>query len=301
MTAPVSPSPPDPAQTVLASLIERLRPALHRYCARMMGASVEGEDVVQDALLKAAEAWSEAGPGENPDGWLFRIAHNAALDALRRRSRRAAFEGEGHIDMAPQQRTDFDPLGARASLQILARLPVAQRSAVTLRDVLDFSVEEIGQMLDLSLPAVKGLLQRGRQRLAGIAGEPAELRAPPLSKVERERLEIYVARFNAHDFDAVRAMLAEDVRLDLVNRLQLRGRDKVAPYFGRYDVATHWRCAVGTVDGRPAVLMLDAQDAGGRPLYFVTLEWRGGEIVAIRDFLFARYVLESAEIATSEG
>jgi len=288
------------AQPVLSEVIARLRPRLHRYCARMMGSAVEGEDVVQDALLKAAEAWSDAAPVENPDGWLFRVAHNAALDALRRRARRAELACEDQEDMVAPQ-AGVDPLATRASLQTLARLPVAQRSAVTLRDVLDFSVEEIAQMLDLSVPAVKGLLQRGRQRLAEIAREPGDTRAPQLAPAERARLESYVARFNAHDFDAVRAMLAEDVRLDLVNRLQLRGRDEVAPYFGRYDTATHWRCAVGIVDGKPAVLMLDAQDGDGRPLYFVTLQWRGDEIVAIRDFLFARYVLDSAEIAVSTG
>lgn len=285
------------AEGVLSEAVARLRPRLHRYCARMMGSAVEGEDVVQDALLKAAEAWSDVAPVENPDGWLFRIAHNAALDALRRRARRVELEREGQEDMVAPRQGDVDPLATRASLQTLARLPVAQRSAVTLRDVLDFSVEEIAGMLDLSGPAVKGLLQRGRQRLAEIAREPGDMRAPQLAPGERARLETYVARFNAHDFDAVRAMLAEDVRLDLVNRLQLRGRDEVAPYFGRYDTATHWRCAAGIVDGKPAVLMLDAQDGDGRPLYFVTLEWRDDEIVAIRDFLFARYVLESAKVA----
>lgn len=284
----------------LNEAIARLRPRLHRYCARMMGSAVDGEDVVQDALLKAAEAWSAAAPIDNPDGWLFRIAHNAALDALRRRARRAELESEDRDGMVPRQ-AGPDPLATRASLQTLARLPVAQRSAVTLRDVLDFSVDEIGQLLELSQPAVKGLLQRGRQRLAEIAHEPDDVGAPALLPAERMRLETYVARFNAHDFDAVRAMLAEDVRLDLVNRLQLSGREAVAPYFGRYDTATHWRCAAGIVDGKPAVLMLDAQDGAGRPLYFVTLEWRGDAIVAIRDFLFARYVLESADFAVSTG
>lgn len=288
-------------RSVLSETIARLRPRLHRYCARMMGSAVEGEDVVQDALLKAAEAWSDAAPVENPDGWLFRIAHNAALDALRRRARRTELESEDQEDMVSPRQTGFDPLATRAGLQTLARLPVAQRSAVTLRDVLDFSVDEIAQLLELSPPAVKGLLQRGRQRLAEIAHEPGDTRAPQLAPAERVRLESYVARFNAHDFHAVRAMLAEDVRLDLVNRLQLSGREEVAPYFGRYDTATHWRCAAGVVDGKPAVLMLDAQDVDGRPLYFVTLEWRGDEIVAIRDFLFARYVLESAEIVVSAG
>src|SRR5215468_6592587 len=78
---------PDPAfETLLGSL----RPTLHRYCARMTGSTIDGEDVVQDALAKAIEAYPGAAPLANPEGWLFRIAHNAALDALRRRARHDA-------------------------------------------------------------------------------------------------------------------------------------------------------------------------------------------------------------------
>ena len=68
-------------------LFGELRPKLHRYCARMTGSVIDGEDVLQEALAKAIEALPNAGPIANPEGWLFRIAHNAALDFLRRRAR----------------------------------------------------------------------------------------------------------------------------------------------------------------------------------------------------------------------
>ena len=68
-------------------LLGELRPKLHRYCARMTGSVIDGEDVVQEALIKAIEAFDEAASIANPEGWLFRIAHNAALDLLRRRAR----------------------------------------------------------------------------------------------------------------------------------------------------------------------------------------------------------------------
>src|SRR5581483_12169427 len=71
-------------------LVGETRAGLHRYCARMVGSAFEGEDVVQEALAKAAEAWPTAGVIERPQGWLFRIAHNAALDHMRRRKRQAA-------------------------------------------------------------------------------------------------------------------------------------------------------------------------------------------------------------------
>ena len=55
-------------------LLAELRPKLHRYCARMTGSVIDGEDVLQEALAKAIEAFPRAGPVVNPEGWLFRIA-----------------------------------------------------------------------------------------------------------------------------------------------------------------------------------------------------------------------------------
>src|SRR5262245_48952122 len=68
-------------------LLGELRPKLHRYCARMTGSVIDGEDVVQEALAKAIEAFPDAGTILHAESWLFRIAHNAALDFLRRRAR----------------------------------------------------------------------------------------------------------------------------------------------------------------------------------------------------------------------
>src|SRR5258708_18504281 len=67
-------------------LVGELRPKLHRYCARMAGTAVDGEDIVQDALIKALAALPNT-VLDNPEGWLFRIAHNTALDFLRLRAR----------------------------------------------------------------------------------------------------------------------------------------------------------------------------------------------------------------------
>lgn len=67
--------------------LKALRPRLHRYCARMTGSSVDGEDVLQDTLIKALRARTEGTIVENLEAWLFRIAHNTSLDFLRQRSR----------------------------------------------------------------------------------------------------------------------------------------------------------------------------------------------------------------------
>src|ERR1700761_5335262 len=90
----------EPATTDdLAPLLVAMRPKLHRYCARMVGSVIDGEDVLQDALIKAVEARPAAGRIDNLEGWLFRIAHNTALDFLRRRSRQEAYRSAEEVEM----------------------------------------------------------------------------------------------------------------------------------------------------------------------------------------------------------
>ena len=85
------------------------------------------------------------------------------------------------------------------------------------------------------------------------------------------RLGAYVDRFNARDFDAIRDMLAEEVRLDLVARTRLNGRAEVATYFHNYAGKQDWRLSLGLVEARPAVLVSDPADPEGTPIYFVLL------------------------------
>jgi len=281
----------------LARLIAELRPKLHRYCARMTGSVIDGEDIVQEALLKAIVAFPQAGPLANPEGWLFRIAHNTALDFLRSRARRESVHAAEDPDMiAAPQNPVHDREIAAASLRTFMRLPVAQRGAVILRDVLGHSLEEICEIMDTSIPAAKSALQRGRARVHELAQEPEDIAPPVLVEADRVRLMKYVECFCAHDFDTVRAMLSADIELDLVNRLHVRGRDGVGQYFHRYALADQWRFAPGFVDRRPAMLVFDRHDLSGRPAYFVLLGWAGDSVISIRDFLFARYVLEAAEL-----
>ena len=289
--------PPAAPQKPLEQLLGELRPRLHRYCARMTGSVIDGEDVVQETMLKALEAAPAAGGIANPEGWLFRIAHNAALDFLRRRARQEIASSDEDLEMIAATKNAIEERQiAAASLGTFMRLPATQRSSVILSDALGYSLQEIGEIVGGSVPAVKGALQRGRARLRALAAEPDDAPAPALSEPERARLKAYIERFNAHDFDAVRAMLAEDVRLELVNRLRLDGKASVAPYFGNYATRPHWRFAPGFVDRRPAALVYDGDDPDRRMKYFVLLDWADGRVVAIRDFVFARYAMDGAEL-----
>src|SRR5215471_9567862 len=89
-------------------LLGELRPKLHRYCARMTGSVVDGEDMVQEALVKAIEALPDAGQLASLESWLFRIAHNAALDFLRRRARQNAIRSDEDPDMVIDPVTPVD-------------------------------------------------------------------------------------------------------------------------------------------------------------------------------------------------
>jgi RNA polymerase sigma-70 factor, ECF subfamily len=119
---------------------------------------------------------------------------------------------------------------------------------------------------------------------------------PALAEPERSRLLRYVERFNARDFDAIRTMLADDVRLDLVNRLQVKGRSAVGEYFHRYALSSDWRVLPGFVDRCPAILVFEPRDSGGPPAYVLVLDWSNDSVVRIRDFRFARYAMEGAEL-----
>jgi RNA polymerase sigma-70 factor (ECF subfamily) len=267
----------------------------------MTGSVIDGEDVVQETMLKAMEAAPAAGPITNPEGWLFGIAHHAALDFLRRRAREEARHSTEDLNMIADVTNPIaDRQIAAASLSTFMRLPVSQRSSVILCDVLGHSLQEICEIVGGTVPAVKAALQRGRRRLRALSAESDDAPVPALPEPERTRLKTYVERFNAHDFDAVRAMLAEDVRLEVVNRVRVDGKKSVAPYFSNYAARPHWRFIAGFVDRCPAMLVYDADDPDQRLKYFVLLAWDGERVVGIRDFFSARYAMDGAELAVMD-
>jgi RNA polymerase sigma-70 factor, ECF subfamily len=275
------------------TLVQDVRPQLLRYCARMTGSAVDGEDIVQEALAKVYYQLPQLGQVANLRAWLFRVAHNKALDYLRRYDVRFGEPLDGELPMA----TTESPLEAGEvaewGLSYFTQLTALQRSCVILKDVLGYSLEEISEMLDTSVPAIKGALHRGRAALRRQATSTPETPAPTLDAEQTALLGRYVTLFNARDFDGLRAMLAEDVRLELVDKVQRSGASDVGQYFGNYARLAEIHADVGVVDGRPAVLVRETAD--GAPVYCLFVRFRRGQIQQIRDYRYARHVFRESE------
>jgi RNA polymerase sigma-70 factor, ECF subfamily len=118
-----------------------------------------------------------------------------------------------------------------------------------------------------------------------------------LDEQGRQLLARYIERFNARDFDAVRAMLADEVRLDVINRATYRGAAEVGHYFHNYELVDDWRLALGTVENRPAILVYDPRERSSQPIYFMLLAWDDAQVSHIRDYRYARYVIADAAVA----
>ena len=274
------------AREQFLALVAGVRPELHRYCARLTGSVIEGEDIVQETLAKAfyALSLSPEVPALRP--WLFRIAHNTALDFLKSHGRRYT-EALADVDEVAGFVEQPDPAVVRAALARFVALPVAQRSAVILKDVLGHSLEETADTMGSTIMAVKAALVRGRKRL--LQDEPA---GETVAETTRADLDRYTRLFNARDWDGLRAMVGQDCRLDLVSKSQRRGK-QVGMYFERYEKADV-RLRVARLEGR---LVCAAYLAGApQPAYFILLETAAGSVTAIRDFRYVPYIAAEAEL-----
>ena len=276
-----SSSPPTARQAQLLVLASELRPELHRYCARLMGSVIDGEDVVQDTFTRAFVALDELEEDAPMRAWLFRIAHNRALDLLRSRAIRVATPIEAAQEVAdPESPDPVEMMMRREAVETavsrFAELPTTQRSVVILKDVLDQSLEEIAAMLDLTVNAVKAHLARG-------LGSPS----PDVAR--------YVALFNRRDWDGLRAMLADDVRL-IQSTYPLRaGAADVGTFFGIYAKIEGVRLAPAWLEGREVIAVWEDPQAE-KPSYLMWLEWKDGRISFIRDYRYVRYIVDDAEL-----
>jgi RNA polymerase sigma-70 factor (ECF subfamily) len=295
MTTPSRLFTPSHTPAEFEALVQDIRPELRRYCARMIGSAVDAEDLVQEALTKAYAALPTTSVA-NLRGWLFRITHNKAIDYLRRASHQQLEYLDEQALVAEPDPPLAGPEMVAVALSLFVQLAPKQRSCVILKDVMGYSLADISELLDATIPEIKAALHRGRTRLRELSKQIRPDTAARLSEQERELLARYIERFNARDFDAVRGMLADEVRLDLVNRTTRAGRAAVGEYFHRYDEVDDWQLGLGTVESRPAILVYAVGAPESQPAYFILLTWANTQVSLIRDYRYAPYVVRDAAI-----
>ena len=276
--------------------ITTLRPAFHRYCARMTGSVLDGEDVVQEALFEAYRKLDQFDASRPLKPWLFRICHNRCIDFLRRKGvREKAEETAAQPEEAPPDEPNTLGLG-KAVEHLVVSLPPKERACVLLKDVFDYSLEEVAELVDSTVGGVKAALNRARTKLA--ASSPAK--PPPGADPEKAQLvQLYVERFNRRDWNGVRELISADARLRVADRYA--GRLSGSPYFSVYEkMPAPWKMAAGEIDGEPAVLILQQDGESWTPMSVIRFVVVDQRIAQIFDYYLCPWMLEATPL-TSPG
>ncbi|MUN37407.1 sigma-70 family RNA polymerase sigma factor [Actinomadura sp. NEAU-AAG5] len=282
-----------PEEHEFARSTEPFRRELLAHCYRMLGSLDEAEDLVQETYLRA---WRSYGTFEGRSSvrvWLYRIATNACLTALRDRGRRALPSGLGapadDPGVPPEHGADPDvawlqPIpdalvtpceedpgaiaAAREHLRLaliagLQYLPPRQRAVLLLREVLGFSAAEVAAMLDTTVPAVKSALQRARARLDEAAPDRERL-IEPTAPHARALLEQYIVGFQNADTGALERALRTDAAIEMVGtRTWFSGVATCLRYLARVSGPPgDWRMTPTLANGQPAAAAY-LRDAGG--------------------------------------
>jgi RNA polymerase sigma-70 factor (ECF subfamily) len=279
--------------------VASVRPRLHRFCARMCGSSLDGEDLVQETL---AEAFYNLPSLKDParfESWLFRIAYHRCIDFLRREQRRSddvAYEEEhdqpgdadGHVDALADAPVD-DALAA-----LVGELPPKERASVILKDVLEYSLEEVAGIADSTVGGVKAALHRARTKLREMKAVPV---VAEMDREQRRLFEAYADIFNRRDWDALKNLVRADARLEIVGAAQGVMSGLGATYSTNYTALTwEWKLAPGIVDGVPAIVHWKRDGDTWRPHAVIRLWWREGAVVQIRDYIHVDYLLAEAVV-----
>ncbi len=234
-----------PTEAEFAARAEQHRRELHVHCYRMLGSFEEAEDLVQETLLRA---WRRLGDLERDEwfrAWLYKIATNACLDAIKAKDRRPAAAPSPHEVPWLQPYPDVllepgDLVVDRETIELaflvmIQQLPPRQRAVLILRDVLGWSAAEAGEVLELGVAAVNSALQRARETVQRRL--PRDRRedwaSPEVSETERRLLEGFIATHESGDVEAAMELLADDIRVTMPPHPMLfEGHEAVAGLMG---------------------------------------------------------------------
>jgi RNA polymerase sigma-70 factor (ECF subfamily) len=253
---------------------------------------------VQDALFRAYRSLDTYDDSRPLGPWLFRIAHNHCIDYLRSRGVRE----EAEAAAAEQDFIEPDDLFERtvgpAIERMVLSLPPKERACVLLKDVFEYSLEEIAELVDSTVGGVKAALNRGRTKLAATEERSA---AQHVSAPEhRQILRLYVELFNRRDWDRLRELISADARLLVADRFA--GTLAEAGYFGVYSrMKQTWRLTVGEVDNEPAIILLNLRNESWEIEGIVRLDIAAdGRIEHISDYQHCPWTLTAGSIVVGE-
>jgi RNA polymerase sigma-70 factor, ECF subfamily len=307
------------SEAAFADLLEPHRRALHLHCYRMMGSFDEAEDLVQEALVRAWRGRAGFEGRSTVRTWLYRIATNACLDHLEKRTPRAvSLDGSetsetGVADwlqpypdrlLDEMASDDTDPEAAviaRETIELvylvaIQHLPPRQRAILIFRDALGWSTRETAALLDESVASVTSALQRARSSLRKRLPAPRlewEMLSSPTA-AEMELLERYMDVTERADVDALTALLREDVRLTMPPTPtwfqgpgQIRTMFALSTTLGLPSCLGEFRTVATAANRQPAVAAYIRRpgDSDHRALGIDVLRVEGGLVVEVTRFV----------------
>ncbi len=295
-------------ETAFEELTQRHRRELHVHCYRMLASYDEAEDAVQETLLRA---WRhrDTFDGAQPRAWLYRIATNVCLDALRQRSRRAtklaSFADLPWLQPYPDRL--LDEVAPRADepdavaveretielafLAALQALPPRQRAALIARDVLGWTANDTASLLGMSVAASNSALQRARATMqAHLPARRADWSAGTPTATERDLLAQFIDAHERRDAGAAIAIAARDIRVTMPPYLlRFDGLDGLRPLIERAfgpERDGEWRLLPTAVNRLPAAAsyLLRPGDSVYRAFKLDVLRIEGPAIAEITTF-----------------
>ena len=298
-------------------LVDPYRRELQLHCYRILGSVQDAEDLLQETLLAAWRGLGRFQGRSSLRAWLYRIATNRCLNALRDRGRRpkeapamielpeptrlsepiwlepypdVLLEGMAETAPGPEARYQTRETIGLAFVAALQHLPPRQRAALVLRDVLGFHTAEVADMLGSTEASVKGALQRARATLEARIPAGARDRAPlPGSPRERELAGRFADAVERGDTGGIVALLAEDAWLTMPPEpQQYQGHAVIAAFLHDRPAlrSAHLRLVPTRANGQPAFgcYAPDAQAAIVRAYGLLVLTLEGERISAITWF-----------------
>jgi RNA polymerase sigma-70 factor, ECF subfamily len=293
--------PDDPARNEERSRflnsLGKLRPRLHRLCARMCGSVLDGEDLVQETLAAASYRLSPMPYPEFLERSLFRMSLERCMTFIRldlgHRERTVVY-GEGlSRTIGPEKHWAATPIEDLLASRVSVLRPY-ERAVVVVKDVLGFSIVDTMELIGPTVGHVKIALHRARATLREL---PPLAPSAPIDTELLVMLQAYADCFNRLDGKGIHRLVRDDARVEFVGAFSGRMGDLDSVYAGTYAATPwEWMLSVALVDGDPALITSRNIGAVWQPYSAIRIWWKGGRVARIRDYMHIHHVLRDARI-----